>query len=49
MKTSENAINTNFYSKLYEKLEDLGEYINIFGYNPKYGINGEKEKSCFVN
>ncbi len=33
MKTSENAINTNFYSKLYEKLEDLGGAITYIDSN----------------
>ena len=25
-----------------DERDDLGEYINIFGYNPRYGINGIK-------
>ena len=25
---------------MYEERDDLAEYINIFGFNPKYGVNG---------
>ncbi len=27
-----------------EERDDLSEYINIFGYNPKYGLNGSRLK-----
>lgn len=29
-------------SAMKDERDDLGEYINVFGYNPRYGINGLK-------
>lgn len=30
------------YKELIDERDDLEEYINIFGYNPKYGVSGVK-------
>ncbi len=30
------------YGVLKNERDDVDEYINIFGYNPKYGVNGER-------
>ena len=32
------------YNKLADERDDLMEYKNIFGYNPKWGVSGEKFK-----
>lgn len=32
----------NVTQALKNERNDLGEYLNIFGYNPKYGVNGVK-------
>lgn len=32
----------NVYKKLKEERDDLSEYINVFGFNPKYGISGKR-------
>ncbi len=29
-------------SKMIEEKDDIEKYLNLFGYNPKYGVNGEK-------
>ena len=30
------------YNKLIEERDDLNKYINIFGYNPKYNVSGDR-------
>ena len=27
-----------------DEREDLGSYVNLFGYNPKYGVSGDVYK-----
>ena len=42
-----NDVNTTFelLCKMGEEPDDLERYVNLFGYNPKYGVSGQKISS----